>query len=103
LIPRLRQRVVEPAVRIGPPHWSADDGFDLGYHVRRVRVPKPRSFQSVLDVAATAAMGDFDRARPLWEFTLVEGLKDKRAALVLKVHHSMTDGVGGMRLLFMLF
>lgn len=103
LIPRLRQRVVEPAVRIGPPHWSGDPGFDVGYHVRRMRVPKPSSFASVLDVAATAAMGDFDRARPLWEFTLVEGLPDKRAALVLKVHHSMTDGVGGMRLLFMLF
>jgi diacylglycerol O-acyltransferase len=103
LIPRLRQRVVEPAVRIGPPHWSGDPDFDLTYHVRRMRAPKPRSFDAVLDVAATAAMGDFDRARPLWEFTLVEGLPDKRAALVMKVHHSMTDGVGGMRLLLMLF
>ena len=103
LIPRLRQRVVEPAVRIGPPAWSVDPDFDLTYHVRRVRAPKPRSFDAVLDVAATAAMGDFDRARPLWECTLVEGLPDKRAGVVLKVHHSMSDGVGGMKLLIMLF
>ena len=99
----MRQRVVEPALRIGPPQWSGDPDFDLAYHVRRVRVPKPRSVASVLDVAATAAMGDFDRARPLWEYTLVEGLPDKRAAIILKVHHSMTDGVGGMQLLLMLF
>jgi diacylglycerol O-acyltransferase / wax synthase len=103
LIPRMRQRVVVPAFRLGPPAWSADPDFDLAYHVRRMRVPKPRSFSSVLDVVATAAMGDFDRARPLWEYTLVEGLPDGRAALVIKVHHSMTDGVGGMKLLLMLF
>lgn len=103
LIPRLRQRVVEPALRVGPPAWSADPDFDLTYHVRRVRVPKPRSFDSVLAISETAAMGDFDRARPLWECTLVEGLPDDRAAVVLKVHHSMSDGVGGMKLLLMLF
>ena len=103
LIPRLRQRVVEPMVRIGPPAWSADPDFDLAYHLRRVRAPEPGSLDTVLDMAATAAMGDFDRARPLWECTLVEGLPDGRAAVVLKVHHSMTDGVGGMKLLLMLF
>ena len=103
LIPRMRQRVVEPAIRIGPPAWSSDPDFDLSYHARRVRVPAPGSFDEVLDIAATAAMSGFDRARPLWEYTLVEGLADGRAAFVLKVHHSMTDGVGGMRLLLMLF
>ena len=29
----------------------------------------------------------------------MDGLADDRAALVIKVHHSMTDGVGGMKLL----
>ncbi len=103
LIPRMRQRVVEPAVRVGPPAWSADPNFDLEYHVRRVRIRKSSSLDAALEIAAHAAMGDFDRARPLWEYTLVEGLPKGRAAFVLKVHHSMTDGVGGMRLLMMLF
>ena len=44
----------------------------------------------------------FDRDRPLWEYTLVEGLPDGKAAFVMKVHHSMTDGVGGIKLLMML-
>ena len=103
LIPRLRQRVVEPALPLVPPSWSADPNFDLAYHLRRLRAPKPRSVDFVLDFAATAAMGDFDRARPLWELTLIEALPESRAAVVLKVHHSMTDGVGGMKLLLMLF
>jgi diacylglycerol O-acyltransferase len=103
LIPRMRQRVVTPFLRMGPPFWSADPHFDLAYHLRRIRAPEPASAEVVLDLARTAAMAGFDRARPLWEYTLVEGLDDGRAAFVMKVHHSMTDGVGGMKLLMMLF
>jgi WS/DGAT/MGAT family acyltransferase len=102
LIPRMRQRVATPLLRSGPPHWSGDPNFDLHYHLRRVRACEP-TLEAVLDLARTAAMAGFDRARPLWEYTLVEGLADGGAAMVLKVHHSMTDGVGGMKLLLMLF
>lgn len=102
LIPRMRQRVATPLLRSGPPHWSGDPNFDLSYHLRRVRVCEP-TLDAVLDLARTAAMAGFDRARPLWEYTLVEGLPDGGAAMILKVHHSMTDGVGGMKLLLMLF
>lgn len=103
LIPRLRQRVASPMMRMGPPHWSADPHFDIDYHLRRIRAPEPGDLSTVLDVARRSAMAGFDRARPLWEYTLVEGLEGDRAAFVIKVHHSMTDGVGGMKLLLMLF
>lgn len=102
LIPRMRQRVATPLLRIGPPQWSGDPNFDLRYHLRRVRACEP-TVDAVLDLARTAAMAGFDRARPLWEYTVVEGLEDDRSAMILKVHHSMTDGVGGMKLLLMLF
>jgi diacylglycerol O-acyltransferase / wax synthase len=102
-IPRMRQRVVTPMLRIGPPHWSVAPDFDLRYHVRRLRVPPPGDFTTVLDLARTAAMSPFDRARPLWEYTAVEGLADGSSAMILKVHHSMTDGVGGLELLMGLF
>ena len=77
-IPRMRQRVVTPFLRLGPPHWSAAPDFDLRYHVRRVRVADPGDFAAVLDLARTAAMTPFDRARPLWEYTAVDGLVDGR-------------------------
>jgi diacylglycerol O-acyltransferase / wax synthase len=103
LIPRLRQRVVTPTLRAGPPYWSADPNFDLSYHLRRVRAPEPGNFECVLDLARNAAMAGFDRARPLWEYTVVDGVEGGRSAFVIKVHHSMTDGIGGMKLLMMLF
>jgi WS/DGAT/MGAT family acyltransferase len=52
----------------------------------------------VLAIAQPIAMAAFDRQRPLWEFTLVEGLHDGGAALIQKLHHSLTDGVGGVQL-----
>ena len=41
---------------------------------------------------------ELDRARPLWEAWIVEGLADGRWAVVSKVHHSMVDGVAGVDL-----
>jgi WS/DGAT/MGAT family acyltransferase len=99
LIPRLRQRVLSPPLRIGPPRWAFDPGFDLDFHMRRFRLAPPATRRTLLDTVAPIATASFDRARPLWEFTLIEGLDGDQAAMVLKVHHSITDGVGGMELL----
>lgn len=99
LIPRLRQRAVAPPLSLAPPRWEADPRFDLSYHVRQVRVPGEGSLRDLLDMAQPLAMQGFDRARPLWEFTAVDGLTEGRAALILKVHHSVTDGIGAMQLL----
>jgi diacylglycerol O-acyltransferase len=95
---RFRQRIVEPPMRLGTPRWQIDEAFDLDYHLRHVVVPDHGGLRAVLDLAAPAAMGVFDRARPLWEFTLVDGLDGGRAAFVQRVHHAFTDGVGGMEL-----
>jgi diacylglycerol O-acyltransferase / wax synthase len=97
-ISRLRQRVVATPMRLGPPRWEVDDRFDIDYHLRRVAVPAPGDFAAVLELAAPIAMAAFDKERPLWEFTLVEGLTDGRAALIEKLHHVFIDGVGGMML-----
>ncbi|HEV7887226.1 MAG TPA: wax ester/triacylglycerol synthase domain-containing protein, partial [Acidimicrobiales bacterium] len=102
LIPRLRQKAVSAPFSVAPPAWVSDPHFDLSYHVRWVRAAGDGSLQSLLEMAEPIAMQGFDRARPLWEFTVVEGLADGRAALIQKVHHSVTDGVGGMKLAMML-
>jgi len=102
-IPRLRERVVPRPVYRGTPRWVADPDFDLEYHVRRIAAPAPGDLRAVLDVAAPWAAAGFDRHRPLWELTIVEGMGDGRAAFVLKVHHSLTDGVGGIELANLLF
>ena len=97
-IPRLAHRVVSPPLRLAPPEWRPDPQFDLDYHLRRIATPEPGGMRELMDVAATAAAAPFDRSRPLWEFTVVEGLEGGQAALLQKVHHTVTDGVGGLKL-----
>lgn len=102
-VPRLRQRVRANPLSIAPPRWETDPNFDLDYHVRFVRAAGAGDLRSVLDLAQPIAMAGFDRARPLWEATLVEGMEDGRAALVMKVHHAITDGVGSIKLALIMF
>ena len=104
-IPGFRQLVASVPVplRLATPRWIGDPDFDLSWHLRRVDAPPPRDLSAVVSFARTAGMQGFDRARPLWEFTLMEGLEGGRAAFVMKVHHSLTDGVGGMQLALLLF
>jgi diacylglycerol O-acyltransferase len=101
-IPNFRQRVVS-TVPPAPQRWELDPDFDLDYHVRRVRAPRPGTFDTVLEMARRAEMAEFDQARPLWEVTLVDDLEDGGAALVCKLHHSLTDGIGGVQIAMILF
>ncbi|MCB1264878.1 MAG: DUF1298 domain-containing protein [Mycobacterium sp.] len=101
-LPIWRQRVVEsppPA----PPRWEEAPDFDIAFHMRRVSATEPRNLQGVLEMARVAAMSDFDRARPLWTATLIEGLDDDGAAVLCKFHHALTDGVGGVQIAMHLF
>jgi diacylglycerol O-acyltransferase len=102
VVPRLRQRVLGHPFSVAPPRWEIDRNFDLRYHLRWMSVapdtPKAGALREVFDIAEPIAMQGFDRARPLWEVTVVEGLPDGRAAVIAKIHHSITDGVGGMKL-----
>ncbi len=100
IVLRLRQRVVAPMLPVAPAQWVVDPDFDLGYHLRRVRSPEPGTLRQLLDLAQTLYAGPLDMGRPLWEATLIEGIDAEggQAALLWKLSHSVTDGVGGMEL-----
>jgi diacylglycerol O-acyltransferase len=59
--------------------------------------------ETVLEMARLAQMEDFDRARPLWKATLIDGLADGGAAVLCVFHHALTDGVGGVQIGMTLF
>ena len=101
-LPMFRQRVEESPLP-GPPRWEYAPDFDLGFHIRRVAAPEPGDLDGVLEMARVAEMEDFDRARPLWRITLIDGLEDGGAAVLCKFHHSLTDGVGGVQIAMTLF
>lgn len=98
LIPTFRSVLAETPLRLAPPRWVPDPDFDLSWHLRRIRLPEGSDLPQLLDQARTMGMDAFDHDRPLWEFTLVEGLPSGRAAWVLKVHHALTDGIGGIQI-----
>jgi diacylglycerol O-acyltransferase len=102
LAPKFRRRPVRTPAGLANPQW-VDCDFDLSLHLRRFTAPLPRTDRTVLDFARLEAMTGFDTSRPLWSFTLIEDLEDGGAALVMKVHHSLTDGVGGMQLAMLVF
>jgi WS/DGAT/MGAT family acyltransferase len=100
VVVRLRQKIVAPIMPITRPQWIVDPDFDVDYHLRRVRVPEPGTLRQVLDLAYSLYAGPLDLSRPLWEATLVEGVDAEggRAALLWKISHSVSDGVGGIEL-----
>jgi HAD superfamily hydrolase (TIGR01490 family) len=99
MVPRMRQRVVEPALGVGAPRWVTVAELDLDRHLRRVQLDPPGSMRQLLDVVGEFAAAPLDRDRPLWEVLLVEGLADGRAGYVVKTHHSTTDGLGAVQLM----
>ena len=102
IVPRFRQRVVEPPLSLGAPTWVTVGELDFSYHLQHVRLPPPGTMRQLLDVAQAVAMRPLDRARPLWEAVVVDGLEGGQAAYILKAHHVVTDGIGGVQLLAML-
>ena len=97
LLPRYRQRLSEPRTGgLSWPTWKNDPEFDLAAHVRHATVPAPGGDAEVLEWAADYYSHRLDRAHPLWEVVLLDGLADGRWALVSKTHHCLVDGVGSV-------
>ena len=101
LIPRYRQRLARGLA--GEPLWVDDERFDLDYHVRHVRLPTPGDEDMLKALCARIMSRPLDRARPLWEMCVVEGLQHDRFALINKTHHALVDGVSGVDIATVLF
>ena len=95
---RMRQKVVVPPLPTTPPRWVVDPDFDLDYHLRRIALPGPGSLRQLLDLAEVTLQSPLDTSRALWEALYVEGLEGGRAALLTKLSHAITDGLGGIAL-----
>ena len=102
-VPKLRQRVIGNPVSPIPPRWEFDPNFDLSFHLKRFHVPADGTDRPLMRIAEQLGEQDFDRSRPLWEMALVQGFDGDRAAVLIKLHHAITDGVGGMAMAASLF
>ena len=99
---RLREKV-DDSGGIAPPRWVIDDDFDIYEHVRHVKLPGTGGLRELLDLTAQVFQDPFDVHRPLWQFIAVEGptkqTKNSIAGgIIMKLHHSVSDGIGAVRL-----
>lgn len=102
-VPIYRRKLHQVPLGLGPPVWADDPDFDLRYHVRHTAVPAPGDDAQLASLMARVMGQRLDRGYPLWEYWLVEGLRDGRWALISKIHHSMVDGVSGTDLYRVIF
>ena len=81
------------------PAWVEATDIDLEYHVRHAALPWPGGERELGELVGRLQSTPIDLARPPWECTIIEGLAGDRFALFIKMHHSLIDGISGMRLL----
>ncbi len=79
--------------------WDEDDEFDIDQHFRHISLPRPGRIRELLIYISQEHSALIDRAKPLWECHIIEGIEDNRFAMYFKMHHAMVDGIAGMRLL----
>jgi diacylglycerol O-acyltransferase len=103
LVPRFRQKLRFVPLNLGRPVWEDDPHLNLGYHVRHTALPPPGSEDQLRTLAARIFSQRLDRSKPLWEMWVVDGLEDKRFAVVGKSHHCLVDGVSGVDITTVLF
>ena len=97
-IPRYRQKLKWVPIE-GRPVWIDDHTFNLDYHIRHTSLPRPGGMEQLKHLSARIMSQPLDRARPLWESWLVEGLEGgDKFAVITKIHHCMVDGTSGVDL-----
>lgn len=102
-VPRYRQRLLYPPLRIGRPFWIDDPRFNLEYHVRHTALPAPGSIEQLRNLAGRIFSQRLDRSKPLWELWLVQGLEGDRFAIINKTHRALVDGVHRLDITTLLF
>lgn len=98
-VPRCTQVLRSQPLDVGAPKWVKDPHFDLNRHVRRVALPRPGDDAELYRVVADVLERRLDRDHPLWQCWVIEGLKDNRWAVLMKIHHCMADGISATRIL----
>lgn len=95
LLPRYFKRVVPAPFGLGLPSWEYDAEFQLRRHMREVTL-KHGTDMELRAMAGSLFSQVMDRRHPLWDITLVRGLKTNRTGLIFRLHHCLADGIAGV-------
>jgi WS/DGAT/MGAT family acyltransferase len=101
-LPPLRWRLAAVPFGLDHPYWVEEAEIDLGYHVRELALPSPGSDAQLAEQVARIVSRPLDRARPLWELYVIEGLESGNVAILTKIHHAVIDGLSGAEIMALL-
>jgi WS/DGAT/MGAT family acyltransferase len=91
---------LKPSFSMNPVRiWVEDKNIDLEYHVRHAALPWPGGERELGELVGRLQSTPLDLSRPPWECTIIEGLEGNRFAWFIKMHHSLIDGISGVKLL----
>ncbi|MGZ5079227.1 MAG: WS/DGAT/MGAT family O-acyltransferase [Usitatibacter sp.] len=96
LAPVFSRKVGFIPLGLGNPVWLDAERIDLDYHIRHLTLPKPGTEAQLQAAVARLHAGMLDRDRPLWQFTVIDGLKSGAIGFYGKIHHAALDGLGGI-------
>jgi WS/DGAT/MGAT family acyltransferase len=103
IAPILKARLEKTPLDIDHPSWVEDDQFDIDRHIFRASLPAPRDRATLERIVGWMHAKLLNRARPLWEFYVFEGMKDNEIGLYSKMHHACIDGGAGAALTSMIY
>lgn len=96
--------LLEVPLKLDHPYWRSAGQFDPEFHIRHIALPKPGDWRQLCIQVARLHARPLDRARPLWEMYVIEGLDNVAGyppgcfALVTKMHHAAIDGASGIEI-----
>lgn len=99
-----RQRLVRVPMNLDHPWWIEDPKFDVEFHIRHIRLPKPGDWRQLCIQIARLHSRPVDQNHPLWEMFVIEGLDnipgipEGAYAIYTKTHHAAIDGATGAEL-----
>ncbi len=100
----LNNVLVEVPMRLDHPYWRSGGEFDPEFHIRHIALPKPGDWRQLCIQASRLHARPLDRARPLWEMYIIEGLDNIEGypkgsfAVMSKMHHAAIDGASGVEI-----
>lgn len=98
LAPLFTRKLAFMPLDLTNPIWVDEPAIDLDWHIRSLTLPAPGSDKQLEAAVAKLHEGMLDRDRPLWQFTVIEGLQSGQVAFYAKLHHAGLDGQGGVAL-----
>src|ERR1700736_4271865 len=101
--PSLRWKLASTPFDIDRPSWIEDEQFDLSRHILRGALPAPRDRVTAERIAGWLHAKTLNRARPLWEIYVFDGMPNNEAAIYSKMHHALIDGGAGAALTEILY